>query len=1245
MKFYNKFFSYIWKRESWSDSFKSKKLSLQGFMKFLFFFLIINIIDFLFFSSFLLVFYEAFLNLLVLFKDYFIYIFRCSLVYIFIYFLVCLCNIYYLGYKKFRFFGLNLDDYKIIWRKYFWFLIEFNYFFLVSLHILLLNLIIYLSYDSYFFFYCFCLFYVFLWLSIKIKKWIDTLDKDYDINKIFIFSFNTALIIVLGVYINLIIEYLLPVYIFKLQNFDYFYKFFETKMIYNLNHAKYKLKWFSLLTMNKEFYKNVAFFRFKQNFNNEYILNEWNSSFKKPHYTFTNKDVSKSLLEWINDYNKNILDLHRQNLLLNLNLNHFNRSLNIVNNNVVENLVLSYYVEDDLRKFFKLQNLTASYLKFNFNNFLYNKLNFLIQNKVEVKYMYPVEKNEKYMPKLKLLLARDNLNYNYLLVEIEEDNFENYQVYIDNCNKEKKFYFNLFTNLLIKKPLRFYHLIKFDNYYLENLMVKIGILVENKRKSTSLFDFNYLMKNYDSEVIKDIFNFYIDLLKIDLYILNWEEKHLQIKKILFKDYSVLYNFNVDKVIKNIYNNVRLKQKQINIIGDLKNKVLKQKFFFNVENLVDFNELFFNDFVKYSFFTKKKFLKSFSYDFLKILNPYRKPLPLEKLNDIKNLKLKNDNRLDFINKKLLKIYGNSVKKMLFTKSELDYILNSSFFIEKQENNSFTILELKHNKLKEIGLEAYYKKLFKIKLYNYLIYIEEDLFRKNYTIETHKYNNFSKKFISFFFNKKLSESFLLNNLKEYYFKRVLVLKQNKKDIYVLKKFLDSYNYYNIIINSNKDSYNNNELVFKNTKKNFKSYFILLKDFNIKDWIKLYVNFYLLWNPNDKSDVLKFKIENNSRGVFDMQKHLREVNWWINKQSELIKKFEDSMYGLLIQYNEEINNSLLESYEYPILDMGANPTNLYNEDGWSELYQEFFYAKEYYYEVEQNAMLFRDPYNIIYKNTVLKNILNKGLYHFIIVQTQKQGYNFSFDQITFIYEKLISIYTYQNIRFSFFQLPFFQLMNLQLDIWENEFMQKQLLLELEFKSRIEEEEENFYQVLEDLDYYNDRIAEFNCEEDEENRLLMLEQLDKNEQLFLYCVNILDYELKDIAQSMKQAYEINLKSLSLNLYLAILENKILYLQQVDKFIDYNLNVNLQKEFIKVFLKNDIEKMKIINDFTKGFKEVIQNQEFFDRNKKFLMLSEKDKKKFLYLTKKNWNVYNYKQNIIEKENFKFLNKVKKNNE
>ena len=164
--------------------------------------------------------------------------------------MICLFNIKYLGYYKFKFFGLDLSNYKIVWEKFLYYCQEYNYFILIILNLFILNIIIY-KFNNYNILILFILlFYIFIFLSLKIKKKWNELDINYK-TKLWNLGFNIILILVLGYYINLIIEYLVSSFIWKINGSEYFLKSFQNKLILNFAYNRSFHRWFSFYNYKK----------------------------------------------------------------------------------------------------------------------------------------------------------------------------------------------------------------------------------------------------------------------------------------------------------------------------------------------------------------------------------------------------------------------------------------------------------------------------------------------------------------------------------------------------------------------------------------------------------------------------------------------------------------------------------------------------------------------------------------------------------------------------------------------------------------------------------------------------------------------------------------------------------------------------------------------------------------------------------------------------------------------------------
>jgi hypothetical protein len=197
----------------------------------------IKILDLFFFIGILNMLYELVISGSALFSEYFITGFKYGIVYIFIYFIISALNISYLGYKRFTFFGILLDDYKEFFKRYFYYLMEFNYFIFIIIYFCILNLAMYYIYENCLVLILVFSFYLIILIILRLKlKW-DRLDVNTK-TKILNVGLNTVIIMVLGYYINLIIEYLESTFIFKINSFESFLKLFQHKIIANFSYHR-----------------------------------------------------------------------------------------------------------------------------------------------------------------------------------------------------------------------------------------------------------------------------------------------------------------------------------------------------------------------------------------------------------------------------------------------------------------------------------------------------------------------------------------------------------------------------------------------------------------------------------------------------------------------------------------------------------------------------------------------------------------------------------------------------------------------------------------------------------------------------------------------------------------------------------------------------------------------------------------------------------------------------------------------
>jgi hypothetical protein len=192
----------------------------------------------------------------------------------------------------------------------------------------------------------------------------------------------------------------------------------------------------------------MFFFNFKKNYNNQYILYNYNLD-QKCNLPILKKEYDKTILNYINYNNFNIL-IFKENISSLENINNILFINNSNNNiNINDNYNYNFYKDYDITKIFKYEfNENHDIFNiFNFKNFIYSKFNFIIQTHLENKDIYPLEENNFV---LKNLLKKDTLNYKYLLLQDNHISSESYNDYLDLEKKKLNFYKNFYDILLLK---------------------------------------------------------------------------------------------------------------------------------------------------------------------------------------------------------------------------------------------------------------------------------------------------------------------------------------------------------------------------------------------------------------------------------------------------------------------------------------------------------------------------------------------------------------------------------------------------------------------------------------------------------------------------------------------------------------------------------------------------------------------------------------------------------------------------
>jgi hypothetical protein len=724
---------------------------------------------------------------------------------------------------------------------------------------------------------------------------------------------------VLGYYINLIIEYLVSSFIWKINGSEYFLKSFQNKLILNFAYNRSFHRWFSFYNYKKEYFVNNFFYNYKKNINNEYILYNYNNNaFINFSYNVYTKESYKNIIEYIN--NNNILTLQNNNNLEKsslLDINHNNNNININ-----DSYNFFFFKEYDISNILELEKKKYIGLNiFNYKNFFYNKLNFLVQSNLEKKDTYPLEVNNFV---LKALLKKDLLNYNkFINNNNDEENLKLYDNYILNYKKKLLFYNSIYDLLLLQSKWKILNLIKFNDllYNNNNKIYFYNSLI----KFITLNDFIKILN------IEEISKF---ILKIDLFLVRWEENTISIKKKLMQEFFTPNNFSIKKVLKNIIVNAHNSFNKKLLINFKEYNYSKLKKFSNAksEEYIDYIELYIkkafnNNIFKKKFFKYNIFKKEENY-----CNNNRKFLHLD----------------FFVLKKQLEefVYKNYSLRLKISINDLENILYNNYIII--EDKIFEI-NIKKNIVQVISLEEYQKKLYKIKLYN-AMFNNKDIFdnQKLFKSLQEKYYD-SKNLINKFFNKNIYKNKLIKKM-IYYNEHKLFL-FNKKDKLVLHNNMERIiNFFSKQDNFNKKSnvnifYNfvfeymkvkdeikikNNEenLVNENIKKiNYipkfiydffnegdssnSKFFIFLKldSWNLKQLVQISINLknsLIKWHDNN-NNILEYIITDDIEAipVFENQDSSEEITEFI----EITNENKDNFYKkFVIDY--DINENDLQS-----------------------------------------------------------------------------------------------------------------------------------------------------------------------------------------------------------------------------------------------------------------------------------------------------------------------------------------------
>jgi hypothetical protein len=1239
--------------------------------------------------------YEVFISISVFFSNYFLIALKYSIIYLFIYFVLCLFNISYLGYRRFKFFGFDLDYYKNYWIKYYYYLKAYNYFLFILVHFCILNILMYYIYENLLVVLLIVVFYIIILLGLKIKlKW-DKLDKNYK-TKIMTVSLNLIIIMILGYYINLIIEFLVYFQMLKINGSDYFWTVFQNKFMIQFNNIRSVSKWFSFYEYKKQYFIRSYFFNFKKIYNDNYILDSWNNNnyaFNNSYKMF-NKSFNKSIfhISYIN--NDEILELKDYKKLEDFDFNkikHFEN--NIIYNNS-NNIWL--YNEIDIKNIedVDFKSLSKFYNKFTYKNFLYNRLNFIVKNNIQKKDIYPMEKRNI---GFKTLLKKDTLNFRYLLsedyfIEVLNKQQIEYENYILNCKKKNLLYNNFYDILLLKSNFKVYHFIKFNELFF-NKTIESLYLNKMKTQLLALLDFEMVFYNK----ICDKFN----NIKYDLKLFLFEKTNLTLKKNFMKKIFSLNNYSFKNSLKNIFLKFHKSKNTYHYHG-----LIKKNKSYDFSGFIDYIEMYLNNASKQKFFKKMVlkdpkntgifFKKNVKLD---ILNPLRENFEDEIFYNER-----------FFNIKILKkeIEEYALKKyslrLDFQEKDILAIFDNSYFIE---NNKIYQLNMKTYILTEISLTNYQSKLLNIKLYEEILFEKEELNKNIYFKElknrSYLYNKFMKEF---FFNKSWKKSFIVEKMKHKLSHNMNLFKETylgssmyKPDIFFL---FDTFNNKYVLVKERfepifiyKYEYQNNKIFMKNIDEIKYNKLIKHRD-NI-----LYYN-YLVDRSIDTTRVSKpyVKMSDYDELAAYINKILTpwrnsllnnniSIKWKILENKDLYDNFYNDFFNVerIVLLGENIKNNSVNSImsnkqlmwiknllyiknininEMPEGYLVKNWKNAMKSiKCWEKIKKESFNR----YEFNDVSIVLKNCW-ALQKSLKANNIMD--MYPYLK----------ELDQILLLNKieilKFLDIMSYK--RGLLLDRSFLEYKNTVLEISDNYFFfdfYDEVIKQWEINEKLhdiiserlydyyekmnEEDEESFIEDLGNIsnmeEIYNSVNEEFNA------KTLFIEAFDEEfQELYLQSCIIakgVTFERYYDLLGKKQAF--NKALMKYEKFIAFRNLYIAYLRDVREIFDKEVILKI-KEYLK--MKHEVFNLKIKerDNFLKEIKKEysVSDKKFFDtinifndidnylpdlkinynyklaenlKMQKELQIKMEIRKKELYLIKKNWDIYN-KQRISEEFNY-----------
>ena len=525
-----------------------------GLISLCFFFVIINVIDFaILYSVFL--YFQFLLAPLLTGVGYLFYILRLSLPYIFMYILISLFfNIQlYKTNSTIKLFRYTVDINAVSKSKFYIYLRQYNYVLIILFNLLLLFIVYYAYINNKYFYLLFVfLFYLSIWVVIKIKHWLFK-NEALQYKKVHMLV-NIILIALIGTYISLALEE------FNISNV----KLFGLENFWKLIDNKYFIK-----MPSKDFNWNRLF--------------NWSKHTSTDRYMFA---LKKGLVknEFLSAEQKQLADVNfNENILSSQSLKNEDINLNA-------NLNLSDYLS---RMQYEDQNLSK------FSNALYQKFKkiFLMQTRIRARNFIPtpeIAERHKLFNWLKKPYNFIDLSQFYSSDASSDSTlYNNYLDLVDkkfnNLTTKKVFLITLNKNYFTLKSFTFYA--DFEYSFKKNYAIFLNSEKNNiDLKNSSMLNFEY----YNSDLYSKFeFNNLWLQFKNELYIIFEENKEaLSLFSIKFKSLYTIKKFTfsfredvLDDQDKEILLYIKPKVKTYTMIPDFKKLQVWKTFKLNYKEIL------------------------------------------------------------------------------------------------------------------------------------------------------------------------------------------------------------------------------------------------------------------------------------------------------------------------------------------------------------------------------------------------------------------------------------------------------------------------------------------------------------------------------------------------------------------------------------------------------------------------------------------------------------------------------------